>query len=58
MTKAEMQDQVAFLKRLCIHWREQGLSGHWAYSLPRHWADLRKHHALKAELDKMDGDKP
>lgn len=58
MTRSEMQEEVAYLKRLCMRWREQGLAGHWAYSLPRHEADLRKYHALKAELDKLDENKP
>ena len=58
MTRDELQAEIAYLKRLCIHLRELGLARHWAYSLPKHQAELRKYHALKAELDKLDGDKP
>lgn len=58
MTRSEMQSELAYLKRRCQTHRQHGLSGHFAYSLPRHWADLRRYEALKAELEKVDGDKP
>ena len=54
MTRSEMLEELAYLKRRCQTHREHGLAGRWNYSLPRHWADLRRYEALKAELEKME----